>query len=306
MRGPGKKKQALPYLFFNAQRLTPRRVKGPSSDKSLEIRVTTRLQEKEGLCDEQSNSTNAEDQSEVTKATPQSSRGVVTFDSSTGIESRLRQLYPVFLHPENIMRVQQEIIRASQKAQRSPEGFAPLPPKDIVHYALRNTYDDIMNICPIFDLPMLQKRNAEQQAIDNIRPAGNPARWSILNTWISLGIRLRTALGSEDQFKCVVDSYYRNAVLVLPDLILHPITTESVQALLLMSVFAENVEDQRSFVMLVTNSARQIELLARSCSGVVDRSEREIYERLLDFARVQDKKVAEKYGMLSMSNSLSI
>jgi hypothetical protein len=212
----------------------------------------------------------------------------------------------VFLHPENIIRVQQEIKQAAQVDQKSPEGFATLPPSDIVHYALENTYNDIKNVCPIFDLPTLQKLNTEQQAINNTHPAGSPARWSILSTWIALGIRLRTALGSEDEFKCVVDSYYRNAVLVLPDLILHPITTESIQALLLMSVFAESVEDQRSFVMLVTNSARQIELLARSCSGVVDRSEREIYERLLDFARFQDQKVSEKYGMLSMLNSLSI
>jgi hypothetical protein len=272
----------------------------------LATRDATRLWEKEGLWDKQSNSTHIEASSKATKATPEYGKRHISSDSSIGIESRLRQLYPVFLHPENRMLVQQEILQVGQEDRKSPEGFAPLPLKDIVHYALENSYNDIIHICPIFELPTLQKLNAEQQAINNIHPACNPARWSILSTWIALAIRLKTALGSEDGFKCVVDSYYHNAVLVLPDLILQPATMESVQALLLMSVFADEVEDQRSFVMLVTNSARQMELLARSYSGVLDRSERELYERLLHFARLQDKKVAEKHGLSLMLGSLSL
>jgi hypothetical protein len=121
-----------------------------------------------------------------------------------------------------------------------------------------------------------------------------------------MGMRFRTALGSEDEFSDFVKSYYRNAVLVLPDLILQPANIESIQALLFMAVLAECMDDNRSFVMLVTNAARQIELFALRLSSVSDRCERESCQRLLSFARLQDRKVAEKHGLTLILNSVSV
>jgi hypothetical protein len=176
----------------------------------------------------------------------------------------------------------------------------------MLQHALENTYNEISGVCPIFDLPTLHRLNAEQQAASSTHPAGNPARWAILSTWIAIGMRFRTALGSEDGFNHVIKSYYRNAVLVLPDLILQPANMETVQAISLMAVFADGMEDHRSFVMLVTNATRQIELLALRLSGVSDRCERESYQRLLSFAREQDRKLGEKYGLTSTLNSVFI
>lgn len=222
------------------------------------------------------------------------------------LEARLRQLYPVFLHPENDTQSLQELKRTGQEDQKSPEGFAPLASRDMIRYALENTYNEISGLCPIFDLPTLQRLNTEQQAASSANPAGNPARWAILSTWIALGMRLRTAPGSEAGFSPVVQSYYRNAVLVLPDLILQPANTETIQALLLMAVFADGGEDHRSFVMLVTNAARQIELLALQLTGVSDRGERDAMRRLLAFARLLEGKVAERCGLKMILDSVVV
>jgi hypothetical protein len=275
------------------------------SAKNLEDRVSlleAQVQRTDVLHNDEKNSSN-DNLLAAPRAIPEAEAGFGISEDSLGLEARLRQIYPVFLHPENIMRSLQELKRASQEDQKSPEGFASLVSQDIVRYALKNTYDEITGVCPIFDLPTLNRLNDEQQAASSTHPAGNPARWAILSTWIAIGMRFRTAPGSEDGFSHVIKSYYRNAVLVLPDLILQPANKETIQALLLMAVFADGMEDHRSFVMLVTNATRQIELLALRLSSVLDRCERESYQRLISFARLQDRKVAEKYGLTSILSS---
>ena len=119
-----------------------------------------------------------------------------------------------------------------------------------------------------------------------------------------MGVRFKTAPGSEDELNCVIKAYYRNAVLVLPDLILQPANKESIQALLFMAVYAEGSMDHRSYVMLVTNAFRQIEFLAPRLSEVTDRCDIESCQHSLSFARLQDMKVARKYGMTLLLGSL--
>lgn len=231
--------------------------------------------------------------------------GVAISENSIALEARLRQIYPVFLHPENAMRTLQDLKRAVQEDQKSSEGFAPLISQDLIRYMFENTYDEITAVCPIFDLSTLKRLNTEQQSVSRTHPADNSARWAILSTWIAIALHFRTVPGSEDEFSHVIKGYYRNAVLVLPDLILQPANMEAIQALLFMAKFADVVEDHRSFVMLVTNATRQIELLAQRLSGLSDRCERESYQRLLSFARLQDRKVAEKYRLTLILNSVS-
>jgi hypothetical protein len=231
---------------------------------------------------------NDDDLFTLPRAIPEIEVEVRISKDSTSLEARLRQNYPVFLYPENSMRSLQDLKQAVQEDQKSSEGFSCLISQDAMRYVLEITYDEITGVCPIFDLSTLNRLNAEQQAVSSTHPAGNPARWAILSTWIAMGMRFRTALGSEDEFNDFIKSYYRNAVLVLPDLILEPANIETIQALLFMAVLADCMEDHRSFVMLVTNAARQIELLAPQISSVSDRCERESCQRLLSFARLQE------------------
>jgi hypothetical protein len=57
------------------------------------------------------------------------------------------------------------------------------------------------------------------------------------------GVCFKTEPGSEDELDCVIKAYYRNAVLVLPDLILQPTNKETIQALLSIAVYAEGSMD---------------------------------------------------------------
>jgi hypothetical protein len=258
------------------------------------------------LHDRENDLPNDDDLFTVQRAILETEVGVGISKNSNSLEACLRQNYPVFLYPENSMRSLQDLKRAAQEDQKSPEGFACLISQDAMRYVLEITYDEITAVCPIFDLSTFNRLNAEQQAVSSTHPAGNPARWAILSTWMAMGMRFRTALGSEAEFNDFIKSYYGNAVLVLPDLILQPANIEAIQALLLMAVLADCMEDHRSFVMLVTNAARQIELLAPRLSSVLDRCERESCQRLLSFARLQDRKVAEKYGLRLILNSVTV
>lgn len=295
----------LPTLSF--QMLIPF---GRTSVNNLQVRVSlleAQPQRTDQLLNdgEINNSLNVDSLFAMPEAIPKAEVGDGIDDNSTGIETRLRQIYPGFLLPENGFQSFQTLMRAGNDEYKSPEGFASLVPQDMLRFALENTFDEIAGICPIFDLPTLHRLNTEQQAASSAHPAGNSTRWAILNTWIAMGMRLRTALGSEDAFSQAIKSYYRNAILVLPNLILESATVDTIRALFLMAAFAELVEDHRSFVMLVTNAIRQIELLALQFSGVSDKCERVLYQRLLSFARLQDRKVAEQYGLALMLNSSS-
>lgn len=210
------------------------------------------------------------------------------------------------MHIENDIPAFRDLKRAIREDDKSPEGFVPLISQDQIQHILEISYHEVAAVYPMFDLPGLLRLNAEQHAISNTHPAGNPARWAIINTWIAMGVRFKTEPGPEDELGCAVKAYYRNAVLVLPDLILQPANKESIQALLLMAMYAEGSMDHRSYVMLVTNASRQIELLAPRLSQVSDMCEIESCQHSLSFARLQDMKVANKYGMTQLLSSIVV
>jgi hypothetical protein len=225
---------------------------------------------------------------------------------SRDLEALLQQNFPMFLEPENNMVILQDLKRAIKEEQTSPEGFVPLISQDQIQHIFEITYNEIMAVCPMFDLPTLSRLNAEQHAVSSTHPAGNPARWAIITTWIAMGVLFKMTSGSENELNCVSKAYYRNAVLVLPDLILQPASKETIQALLFMAMYAECSMDHRSYVMLVTNAVRQIELLTPRLSEVRDRCEKESCKNELSFAQLQDIKVANNYGMTLLLGSLVI
>ncbi|PMD53345.1 uncharacterized protein K444DRAFT_635567 [Hyaloscypha bicolor E] len=112
-----------------------------------------------------------------------------------GLEALLQQRFPVFLHPENNMPALQDLKQAVKEEQKSPEGFVPLISQDQIRRMFETTYDEITAVYPMFDLPTLNRLNAEQHAVSSAHPAGNPARWAIINTWIAMGCVSRQSLG---------------------------------------------------------------------------------------------------------------
>lgn len=222
-----------------------------------------------------------------------------------GLDALLQQGFPASLHPHNNIPAFTEMMRAVN-GQRSPEGFVPLISKDQIAHLFEITFNEMISFYPIFDLPALNRLNAEQHALSSTHPAGNPARWAIINIWIALGTCIKVSPTRDDEVDCIIKAYYRNAVLVLPDLILQPANKETISALLFMSVYAEAALDQRSHVMLVTNAVRQIELLIPRLSEALDQCELDACRPGLAFARLQDMKLANKYGITQLLGSLGI
>ncbi|KAN0092387.1 hypothetical protein V8E51_018234 [Hyaloscypha variabilis] len=285
MRGPGKNKRS---------------VRNSEQRSSLQ----TQLQERGVLDNDENYSSSNLGLSAEIRDIPEIPVNLEISEEFMNLEALLQQSYPAFVHPENDILPLEHLKRAVKEEPESPEGFVPLISQDQIQHFFEITYDEITAVYPMFDLLTLKRLITEQHAVSNTDPAGNPARWAIINTWIAMGARFKMTPGPEDELDCVIKAYYRNAVLVLPDLILQRANKESIQALLLMAVFAEGAMDHASYVMLVTNAVRQIEFLAPRLAEVTDRCEIEACRHSLSFARLQDMKVADKYGMTQLLGSL--
>ncbi|TPX15358.1 uncharacterized protein E0L32_004635 [Thyridium curvatum] len=224
----------------------------------------------------------------------------IPLQSTGDLQSLCRNIYPVLFDTEKTSWTLEELKHAAREDQKSPEGFTSLVHKDVFQYMLANTYDEVAALCPIFDLATLKKLTKEQQSLSVTHPSGNPARWAILSTWIAVALRFRAAGGSEGEYSHVIKSYYCNATLVLSDLILQNTTLQNIQSLLFMAILAEVLGDHRSFVMLVTNAARQMELVARTPPTMLSSEARELYERLLSFSQILDRKVARDHSLVAI------
>ena len=100
-----------------------------------------------------------------------------------------------------------------------------------------------------------------QYEASKIDPAGNPARWALINAMLARATRLKIASGSESAILSISHALYQNATAVMPDLILVEPSLVIVQALLGMAIFAVEVADTQAFIMLTTNTLRQLQLL---------------------------------------------
>ncbi|SPQ25329.1 abfcf91c-1710-4f47-9765-0d85f47955c8 [Thermothielavioides terrestris] len=100
-----------------------------------------------------------------------------------------------------------------------------------------------------------------QLAASPAEPAGNPARWALVNAVIALALRAKMAPGAEAELSIYQRAFFRNATTVMSELILQEPCLLSAQALLVMAMFARATSDTRAFAMLVTNALRQLELL---------------------------------------------
>lgn len=73
--------------------------------------LETQLQRADVLYHGENNSPNDDGLFAVPRAIPETEAGVGISEDSTVLEARLRQIYPVFLHPENDMQSLQDLKR---------------------------------------------------------------------------------------------------------------------------------------------------------------------------------------------------
>jgi hypothetical protein len=216
--------------------------------------------------------------------------------SRTQVNVRARiPIFPEFLLPgtfDEHLRKFKRSVANSIPAQR----FTPLMPPQISRRLIENSFGDIMVEYQLLDLSNFVDLLDAQYAASSLGPAGNPARWAVVNPIVALAVRAKTAPGSEDALFDITYGFYQNATRVLPELILQSPCLLAIQALLAMAMFARCIPDIRAFIMLATNASRQLELLTLSLlstAPAIDMREAKQYEEVYRTSNIFDKNVSE-------------
>ncbi|KAF8848953.1 hypothetical protein BDZ45DRAFT_697990 [Acephala macrosclerotiorum] len=234
---------------------------------------------------------------------PSSLPSTTSIDSSqTQVRVRNRMpIFPDFLLPGRF----DEHLKAFKKivAETAPvRNFTPLMPQHIARRLIENSFAEIMAEHQLLDLSNFVMLLDAQYTASAFDPADNPARWALVNAIIALGVRFKTAAGSENALSNITHSFYQNAIKVLPDLVLQGPTLLSIQALLAIAMFARCISDIQAFIMLATNASRQLESWGRfSMDRVIDTRDIEQYEHVYKTANMFDKIIA---GVLSTETAL--
>jgi hypothetical protein len=219
--------------------------------------------------------------------------------SSQQVSVRHRTLqFPDFLLPGHFnthLQSFKEIIASSTTAQT----FTPLMPVYISRRLIENSFADIVVSVQFLSQSHFMSLLEAQYASSPLSPAGNPARWALVNTIIALAVRFKTAPGSGTALAEISQAFYQNATRVLPELFLQEHNLLSVQALLAMALFASNMRDMRAFVIFGTNASRLLELLGLKRlrpDRVVDMGDMEEYEMVFRTVDMFDRVISEFLG----------
>lgn len=147
-----------------------------------------------------------------------------------------------------------------------PRAFAPLPLQFISEYLAQNFFDDVLSHHPIlcgsqFNLENFKRLLHAQYAASHASPAGDSARWAIVNIILALLVHFEMAVpGSDTDFGHVAKALYRNARMVEDELlqsstpgIFLPI------AFALMAAFATIIGDWHESRRLSLNALNRLE-----------------------------------------------
>ncbi|KAH8166592.1 hypothetical protein CIB48_g1664 [Xylaria polymorpha] len=149
----------------------------------------------------------------------------------------------------------------------STGGYSPLMPLHISRRLVENSFAEIIPSPQFISLETFMKLIEAQHADSTTGPGEDAARWAVVNGVIAIAGRFKTAAGSEAEMSPITLSFYRNASLVIHQLILQKPSLLSVQALLSMAIFARGTPDTEAFIMLASNAFNQLEILLRTRSS---------------------------------------
>ncbi|TRX91832.1 hypothetical protein FHL15_007385 [Xylaria flabelliformis] len=171
-------------------------------------------------------------------------------------------IFPQFLLSKNlaadIRALKTEIGNATSAGK-----YSPLMPLHISKTLVENSFTDIIPQPQFITLETFNKLLDSQYVDDTTGPGDNAARWAVVNSVIALAGRFKTAAGSEADMSPITLGFYRNASLVIHQLILHKPSLLSIQALLSMAIFARGIPDLEAFIMLAKNAFNQLNILQR-------------------------------------------
>ncbi|KAI1130668.1 hypothetical protein F5Y10DRAFT_235319 [Nemania abortiva] len=169
----------------------------------------------------------------------------------------------------------------------SKGGFSPLMPLHMSRRLIEIAFEDIIPEPHFINFESFMQLFEAQYADNASSPGQDIARWALVNGVTALAGRFKMLPGSEDDLSPIHLSFYRNARLVLPQLIGQDPSLLSVRAILVMAMFARGIPDAKTFTMLVKNASDQLETLERAWSLTIlplTMSQREEFIRVYKFA----------------------
>ncbi|KAI0976017.1 hypothetical protein F4678DRAFT_415583 [Xylaria arbuscula] len=212
--------------------------------------------------------------------------GSVSLNSSPGhlgVKSHF-PLFPNFLL-QGVFDKNLAVYKSQLNEAAAVGGFYPLMPVQISRDLIGNTFADIMEEHQFISLANFTILLEAQYAASVVGPAEDSARWALVNAVIAVAMRSKIAPGAESELSPVTESFYRNATMVVDQLILLDPTLLSIQALLAMAIFCRGRPNAQAFVMLATNASHQLGIFGQkrfaggSMFPVGDEDEfRQVYE----------------------------
>jgi hypothetical protein len=128
-------------------------------------------------------------------------------------------IFPDFLLP-GTFDVHLRKYRATASEVIASRDFKPLMPLHIGKLLVKNSFADIIAEHQHIHLSHFMTHLDAQYEASSFDPAGNSARWAIVNAMLALGVRSKTAPGSEAALFDITHGFYQNATKVVPELIL--------------------------------------------------------------------------------------
>ncbi|KAJ8120876.1 hypothetical protein ONZ43_g2530 [Nemania bipapillata] len=195
-------------------------------------------------------------------------------------------VFPEFLlsrtFAQDVKAFKSEIREAASRGE-----FSQLFPQHIARKLVQHSFTEIIPEPHFISLRTFMQILDAQYADDIASPGQDVARWAMVNGILALAGRFKTAAGAEEDMSPITLSFYRNATLVLHQLIGQTPSLISAQAMLIMAMFARGIPDIETFIMLTSNASNQLELLEKTWSltiPVVSLWQKEEFIRTYRFA----------------------
>lgn len=212
------------------------------------------------------------------------------------IRARIPTL-PDFLASDQFNKHLVEIRSSIAQATLASE-LTPLLPRHIATRLIQNSFAEIMKYRQLLDLADFIALLSDQYVASPTGPAGNFARWAIVNAVTALALRFKAAPGSEDDLYSIPLAFHHNATAMIHHLILQEPSLLSIQALLAMAMFVEDTPESAAFIMLGTNASRQLELFGSRMPADFESNgtKSKQYQRVCEISSTFDKKIGLLLG----------
>ncbi|CAK7236154.1 hypothetical protein SEUCBS140593_009523 [Sporothrix eucalyptigena] len=153
-------------------------------------------------------------------------------------------------------------VKSAIKDNNARHAPTPLIPREIVRRLLQNAYSDMLErwpfLCSLDELLTLLDTQYDTSGTSFVAIAGS----ALIQVVVALAIRQKMAAGAESHISGISHAYYRNACLLMGDLVLVAPSQHTVQALKAMAAFAGGTPDRHAEAMLLMN-AEYIEKLTQ-------------------------------------------